>query len=189
MKKNLIFIALFLLSPQLTGENQAQKGGSSIYSPVGKRDPFRPPSTNSQTRGVAALSPLERFNIEQLQLRAILRTGGKGSAMFEDPDGKTHIIFEGQNIGRERATVSRILNSEVILTEKTFNYLGQENLYEKVISLPKGEEAGEAVEIQSFDAVKKRVPNGIPELNPVGGIVKKMDKRLKDIESIGEGSN
>jgi hypothetical protein len=56
--------------------------------------------------------------------------------MFEDPEGQTHIIVEGQTMGRERATVSRILNSEVILTEKTFNYLGAESLYEKVISLP-----------------------------------------------------
>ena len=107
-----------------------------IYSPVGKRDPFKPPSAIQLGRDVASLNPLERFSIEQLQLRAILRDNKKTRAMFEDPEGKTHILSEGEHIGREHGTVSRILNSEVIVTEKTFNYLGAENLYEKVISLP-----------------------------------------------------
>ena len=56
--------------------------------------------------------------------------------MFEDPDGQVHIVMEGSIIGRERATVSRILNREVIVTEKTVNYLGVQSLYERIISLP-----------------------------------------------------
>jgi hypothetical protein len=56
--------------------------------------------------------------------------------MLEDPEGKTYIITPGEIVGREHATVSRILNTGVVLTERTFNYLGQESLYEKVLSLP-----------------------------------------------------
>ena len=107
-----------------------------IYSPVGKRDPFKAPFTGQSSRTLASINPLERFSVEQFQLRAILRGGNSPHAMFEDPEGKTHIVAEHEVIGRERATVSRILNTEVILTERTFNYLGVENLYEKVLSLP-----------------------------------------------------
>ncbi len=115
--------------------NRDDKG--TIYSPIGKRDPFKQPNQNALGRGPASLNPLDQFSIEQLSLRGILRdSSGQARAMFEDPDGKTYILHEGDTIGRERGSLSKILNSEVIVTEKTFNYLGAENLYEKVISLP-----------------------------------------------------
>ncbi len=110
---------------------------TTIYSPIGKRDPFKPPVFDTLGRDTASLNPLEQYSIEQLNLRGILRDStGKARAMFEDPLGNTHILVEGEIIGRERGTLSKILNTEVIVTEKTFNYLGAENLYEKVISLP-----------------------------------------------------
>jgi Tfp pilus assembly protein PilP len=65
-----------------------------------------------------------------------LKGDGQSKAMFEDPDGQTHILSQGDIIGRERGTVSKVLDQGVIVTEKTFNYLGVESLYEKVISLP-----------------------------------------------------
>jgi Tfp pilus assembly protein PilP len=124
------------ISPSSSFAEKKSMEPNVIYSPVGKRDPFKPPSSVQLGRDIASVNPLERFSVEQLQLRGILRGGGKARAMFEDPEGKTHILGEGESIGREHGTVSRILNSEVIVTEKTFNYLGAENLYEKVISLP-----------------------------------------------------
>jgi nitrate/nitrite transporter NarK len=63
--------------------------------------------------------------------------------MFEDPEGKSYILTEGDSIGREHATISRIVNSEVIVTQRTFNYLGAESLLEKVISLPKDNDLDE----------------------------------------------
>lgn len=107
-----------------------------IYSPVGKRDPFHAPSASVLDRNLASINPLEKFTVEQLQLRAILRMSDRHRAMFEDPEGKTHILSEGDTIGRERATISRILGKSVVLTLKTFNYLGEESLFEKVVSLP-----------------------------------------------------
>lgn len=127
-----MILGLSLMSVYSRSEEKA-----GVYSPVGKRDPFRPQALESTTeREPASAGALERYSVEQFQLRGILRRDGKSNAMFEDPEGQTHIVLEGQSMGRERATVSRILNSEVILTEKTFNYLGAESLYEKVISLP-----------------------------------------------------
>lgn len=110
---------------------------STIYSPVGKRDPFRAPPVGNAARDLNSIRPLERYSLEQLQLKAVLKGLGKAKAMFEDADGNTHILQEGDTLGREQATISRIVNSEVIVTQKTFNYLGSETLLEKVISLPK----------------------------------------------------
>lgn len=112
------------------------KEEGKIYSPTGKRDPFRSSTVAGQGRDLAAISELERFALEQFQLRAILRTDRKATALFEDPEGKTHILTEGELIGRERATISRILEREVILTIQTKNYLGSEKPYEKNMALP-----------------------------------------------------
>lgn len=56
--------------------------------------------------------------------------------MLQDPEKRIHIVTEGVILGREKATVSRILNREVIVTERTTNYLGVESLFERVLSLP-----------------------------------------------------
>jgi hypothetical protein len=126
------------LSATASTPSDQQGGGEAgkgvIYSPVGKRDPFR--ATAEHARELASINPLEKYSIEQFQLRAILQGDGQNKAMFEDPDGNPHILGEGEAIGREHGTVSKILNKGVIVTEKTFNYLGQESLFEKVISLP-----------------------------------------------------
>lgn len=120
-----------------TEEAEIPKGG--IYSSAGKRDPFKLPSIPDESkRGVAsASSSLEKFTIDQFSLKAILKSKGRSSAMFSDQSGKLHILNEGETIGREGGTVSRILTSEVIVTGKAVNFLGQETIYEKIISLPK----------------------------------------------------
>ena len=123
------------------------QGDSVIYSPIGKRDPFRAPNAKFLMREVASSNRLERFSLEQIQLKAVLKGLGKNRAMFEDPEGKTHVLLEGSSLGREKAIVSRILSREVIVTVRTFNYLGNETLVEKVISLPTEEEEAAVVAV------------------------------------------
>lgn len=124
--------ALGLLARPISAETES----GSLYSPIGKRDPFKPPESSGPDRTPSAIESVERYSIDQLRLRAILRGSSGPRAMFEDPQGKTFILKQGDVIGRERGSVSRILNTDVIVTERTFNYLGTESLYERVISLP-----------------------------------------------------
>jgi len=141
----IIFIALWGFSA--LGENATQ---GVIYSPYGKRDPFKVPILRSTSKEDNDISPLEKYNLAQFQLRAILKGIGKSRALFEDPEGKTHILTEGDVLGREKARISRIVNQEVIVTEKTFDYLGRQSLLEKVLSLPKDSlEAEDAVPVRS----------------------------------------
>jgi len=131
MKNIFSILALASLSVSLAiGDVQPRP---NIYSPAGKRDPFRAPAASTSRDIDSALSPTERFSLEQYQLRAIIKGIGKNRAMFEDPEGKSFILFEGDVIGREKATVSRVLDKGVIVTERTFNYLGEESLLEKVL--------------------------------------------------------
>lgn len=117
----------------------ADKDEEKIYSPIGKRDPFRPnkPALGvDANRNVASLSELERFTVEQYSLKGVLRTTRKATALFEDPDGKVHIVEEGGFLGRERASVSRIEAREVVLTVETRDYLERKKLNEIHLALP-----------------------------------------------------
>lgn len=116
-----------------------KKKSDAFYSPFGKRDPFRIPTVGGLGED-ASVGPLQRFHVDQFKLRAIMRGMGEPKAMFQDPRGRSHIVSQGDLIGIEKATVSRIIKSEVILTERTYNYLGKESLLERVIALPQDTE-------------------------------------------------
>ena len=149
----MVALALGLLTPTRLGAEAPPEGAAQpeaatkppkdsdvvIYTPVGKRDPFRPPSNATTDRDIATANPLEKFSVDQLILKAILKRDGGAHAMVVDPESRSHIINEGQVIGRERATVSKILRRSVILTERTYNYLGEESLFEKFLYLPQDE--------------------------------------------------
>jgi Tfp pilus assembly protein PilP len=116
--------------------------GAALYTPMGKRDPFLVPDSMFSDKRNFGQNPLLKYQLDRYKLRGILKGLGKSRAMFEDPVGISHIVTEGDLIGIEKAQVSRIIDSEVILTEKSVNYLGKESLLEKVLSLPKDRDDG-----------------------------------------------
>lgn len=127
-------VSAFLVASAVCSANDA----SSVYSPIGKRDPFEIPKLSP--RGPASIeNELFRYPIEQFELKAVLKGLNSSQILVEDPNGNTYILREGEQIGRGRATISRVLDREVILTEKVTNYLGMEGLTEKVLSLPADE--------------------------------------------------
>lgn len=132
----LVSLALLAITVIARAELPGGQERPTIYSPIGKRDPFKAPTSLSTNRERGSVTPLERFPIERFELRAILRGLGAARAMLADPEGGTHIVKQGDRIGRERGIISKILNTEVIVTERAFNYLGEETLYEKILSLP-----------------------------------------------------
>jgi hypothetical protein len=168
-----LFVALWVLgiSGQVWGAGPQKKDDKddNLYSSFGKRDPFKVPSRGGLTSGPDSSDPLRKYRLEGYRLRAIMRIAGKPQAMFEDPDGHSHVVSEGDRMGMEGAHISRIINSEVIVTERSTNYLGKETLLEKVISLPAGEgerEAGGVVQ-QSFNGLPAAVPGaGAPSPTP-----------------------
>ena len=135
MKRTICFVFLFSVA-QYGLSQPTEKKGAIIYNPAGKRDPFKVLSITPTGRKVSAIYPTEKYDLDQLNLRAILRMGGKSRALIEAPDGQTFIVNEGEIVGRERATLSRVLKTEVIVTQQSFNYLGNPSLVERIISLP-----------------------------------------------------
>lgn len=157
MKKLWLIPLAIFLTTALMGEEKARREekDENLYSSFGKRDPFRIPDQGGVGGRETSIDPLRKFRLEGYRLRAILRTGGKTQAMFEDPEGKSHVVLEGDRIGMEGARISRIVNSEVIVTERSMNYLGKETLLEKVISLPASADGKEEATTASSTTVQQ----------------------------------
>lgn len=138
MMRTIIFSALILAIPLLAEQNSEM----SIYSPTGKRDPFQSPS--SASRDLASVgSPLEKYTLDQFELKAILKGPRSNQILVQDPTGASHILTEGAALGRAHATISRILDTEVIFTERRYNYLGTESIAERVLSISKDSESAQ----------------------------------------------
>jgi len=102
------------------------KSTSYKYIPVGKPDPFRPifrKRTDSQ-KDNKALTPLQRFDLGQLELTTII-TGKFGyKALVMDPTGKGYIVTSGTLIGNNNGKVSDISGIRLIVDEQLHDRFG-----------------------------------------------------------------
>lgn len=99
-----------------------------VYDPTGKPDPFRPfIMETARPREIAEqmLQPLQRYEVSQLKLVAIIWGPDAPMAMVEDSTGKGYIISKGSYIGKNEGRVTDILQNEVVITEQSSNVFGE----------------------------------------------------------------
>lgn len=82
-----------------------------VYSPMGRRDPFSP--LVQQVKKVKGkpkreLGPLEKFELSQFRLMAILIVKGSPRAMVRAPDGKSYTVKLADPIGKNEGIVTKI---------------------------------------------------------------------------------
>jgi type IV pilus assembly protein PilP len=104
------------------------------YSPDGKIDPFLPllkdepqkvlPDTKTKKEKREPTTPLERVDLSQLKLTAIIRTPSGFKAMVEETTGKGYIVSVGTYIGIHSGSVTNILKDRVIVEEEVEDALG-----------------------------------------------------------------
>lgn len=98
------------------------------YDATGKRDPFRSflwerPEIVAE---VPAEGPLEKFDVGQLSLLAVVWKTGSARALVQDPSGGNFIVAEGARVGKNSGRVTRIEDGLVVVRETYVDYLGQE---------------------------------------------------------------
>lgn len=108
------------------------------YSPIGKRDPFRSPleEFNRDDQG-PQLTELQRFEIDQLKLVAIVSRVATPYAMVEDPNTKGHTLTRGTLIGKNWGKVSQITGDCVEIKEDYRDYTGRKQSNKLQLCLPK----------------------------------------------------
>jgi len=98
------------------------------YNPLGRPDPFKPFISPGALKGMGAgfpLSPLQKFDINQLKLVGIIWGIKDSRAVFEDSAGKGYIVSRGTLIGRKGGKVDKIEEGKIIIKEKKVDYLGR----------------------------------------------------------------
>jgi len=108
------------------------------YSSVGKRDPFRPLSLKAKAsqRARENLSPLERYELGQLKLVAIVWDIKEPKAMVEDGTGLGYVVKMGTLIGPNEGKVKAIKPTEVVIEEQVTDFYGARKSQEVSMKLP-----------------------------------------------------
>ena len=135
--------------PKVTERKEPEKKEEAEYSynPGGKPDPFRPfiqltsPKGGSKT---APLTPLQKYDISQLKLVAIISSPDGNIALVEDVAGKGYFLKKGTWIGKNDGKVTKILKDKVIIEEVYQDIFGQTKANEISLILHKAEEGGES---------------------------------------------
>ncbi len=104
-------------------------GSDFTYSGAGRRDPFR--SFEWEQLKIQALTgeesaPLERFDVSQLSLVAVVWKVNSARALVQDPSGMSYIVGMGTRIGKNDGRVIHIDDNLVVVKETYVDYLGEE---------------------------------------------------------------
>jgi type IV pilus assembly protein PilP len=105
---------------------------SYSYNPQGKPNPFQPlvverPEKPAAVKKVEEAkkeregpgTPLEKMELAELKLVAVVWDIPKPRAMVEDKGGKGYILSVGTRIGKNQGQVSKITPEGVVVSEKT----------------------------------------------------------------------
>lgn len=108
------------------------------YSPVGKKDPFRSffGDISAFSRERKIVSELQRFDISDLQVTAIIWGITEPRATITAPDKKSYIVRRGSFIGKNWGKVSKILPSRIEIVETYKDPLGRKILNKLYLELP-----------------------------------------------------
>ena len=91
-----------------------------------------------------AATPLQKFDISQLKLVAIISTSQGNVALVEDATGKGYVLKKGTWVGKNDGKVTKILKDKVIVEEVYQDIFGQTKTSEVSLFLHKAEEGGES---------------------------------------------
>lgn len=87
------------------------------YDPTGKPDPFRSFIKREIELGPAITTPLERFDLSQLEVTAIIWGTERRRALVRDPAGKGYVVQAGTAIGKNKGRVIEIFDNMVLVKE------------------------------------------------------------------------
>ncbi len=128
-------------------EPEKKEEAEFSYNPAGKPDPFKPfiqlTPVREASRSVP-LTPLQKYDISQLKLVAIISTPEGNIALVEDATGKGYFLKRGTWIGKNDGKVTKILKDKVIIEEAYQDIFGQTKTIEISLFLHKAEEGGES---------------------------------------------
>ena len=114
---------------------RAPAASDAVYDPTGKRDPFRPPRANNTTLAGEARTPLQRYDIGQLRLVAVIYDAQVPRAVVEDDAGLGYIVRVGTPIGANGGAVKAIERGKMRVEEESIDFYGDRQSSEVIMEL------------------------------------------------------
>lgn len=91
------------------------------YDPAARRDPFKAFRVARPVDPLKLiLEPLQKFEIEKLQVIGILWDVRVPRAMIKDPDGAVHTVIKNSKVGRNEGFVAVIREGEIVVVETLY---------------------------------------------------------------------
>ena len=116
-----------------------------FYSRKGRIDPFEPflrqpepdvtPEEQAQIERRVPRTPLEKIDLSQLSLTAVLRMPAKIQALVQDSSGKGYVVSEGTYVGNKGGQISKILRDRIVVEEKFLDVFGKVSVRERELKL------------------------------------------------------
>jgi type IV pilus assembly protein PilP len=133
------------IPPSVTAELKVEPPSliTYTYNPTGKPNPFKPliverpevPPKKGAEVGSESGTPLEKMELNQLKLVAIIWNTQHPKAMVEDGTGRGYIIANGTSIGKNKGEVTQITSAGVVVREKYETSLGKFSAREVTLKL------------------------------------------------------
>jgi len=96
------------------------------YDPTDKPDPFRSfVKELNKVKAQETTTPLERFDLSQLHVTAMIWAPEHSRALVVDPSGKGYIVGEGTPIGKNEGRIVGIDDGVVVVRERYVDFEGQ----------------------------------------------------------------
>jgi type IV pilus assembly protein PilP len=111
-----------------------EASGDLPYDATGRRDPFRPPRAGGGVSGEPR-TPLQRYEIGQLRLVAIIYDTREPRAVVEDEQKLGYIVKVGTPIGPNGGQVRTIERGRVLITEEAVDFYGEPRVNEVTMEL------------------------------------------------------
>ena len=117
--------------------------GDVPYDATGRRDPFRPPRVGAAPHTGEPRTPLQRYEIGQLKLVAIIYETRDPRAVVEDDQKLGYIVKVGTPIGPNGGVVRAIERGRVVVAEQAVDYYGEQRANEVTMELRTAERGKE----------------------------------------------
>lgn len=113
------------------GESNLEDGFGKVgeaysYDPTGKRDPFRSFQFMNEEEPTGDFGPLADYELQQLSVVAVVWDTGRPRALVADPGGRSFIVHEGTQIGKNKGRIIHIGDNLVLVKETYVNFAGEE---------------------------------------------------------------
>jgi type IV pilus assembly protein PilP len=106
------------------------------YDSSGRRDPFRPPRAGSTTiRTGETRTPLQRYEIGQLRLVAVIYDTTEPRGVVEDNQGLGYIVRAGTPIGPNGGVVRDVERGRLLIDEDSIDFYGEHHRTSVVMEL------------------------------------------------------